>query len=240
MLKFLSYLLTPTEQPAADSAIHDSEPKLCHQTIFIMLYVQQNITKKKKHIMKKKTGGKTWMSSSQTSTIPHFPLPSSLFMNLTATLGWTKQPITPSNHNLPQPSACAPQPIALLQSFNYFISNWLDQSKTRSPVRDQCNATSAARGVRLLMMYGYVCVCTGVMRTLKTTGRAHARLCGWELVQTCRSRLPTAALPGRHSARQLTNCRMQTAMQVWHASVPSVCPVPALEMHRTKKNICTI
>ena len=50
----------------------------------------------------------------------------------------------------------------------------------------------------------------------------------------CRINSPTAALPGWHHACQPTNCRMQTAMQVWHASVPSLCTVPALEKHRKK------
>lgn len=52
----------------------------------------------------------------------------------------------------------------------------------------------------------------------------------------CRRRIhsPTAALPGWHRACQPTNCRMQKAMQVWHASVPGVCTVPALEKCRKK------
>lgn len=163
------------------------------------------------------------------------------FMNLSATLGSTPhlpfEPCAPSTFDLWPLSQATPISPAhlcmrrrtLLHCFYYSIWSLLGQPFDPAPTlmsSRQCDATSWigwCQGIRMM------CGCLGVDAEAKKRVRGKMWGCVCVFVNS-----PTAALPGWHHACQPTNCRMQKAMQVWHASVPGVCTVPALEKRRKK------
>lgn len=126
---------------------------------------------------------------------------------------WTPhRPLTFSFPHLPPPptiSACATEPC--LHCFYYPIQSSLDRPWPHSDITQAAQRYGMCR-----CRDGGDYSCRRGRRTRSTD------------VEFGRARLLRRRL-GDIKPASLTNCRMQKAMQVWHASVPDVCTVPALK-----------